>query len=250
MIKFFRKIRKKLLTENKFSKYLIYAVGEIVLVVIGILIALQINNWNEQRKAKADERALYIRMIMDLKTDENRLNKHIDYYRKDLEFLNVIYEGTQGVSIQDSIIDYSSFRAGRIFDLVIRANYANSTEEISKENISKSFNQYFVLERHANDAFEMLWNFKEEYLKPYLAKKGINDTKELFKNRHLNYYELREKNVLSHLKLKEQYGTVELDQMLFDIGVRTAWAKTALEDLLPANKKLQLDLETELNNSF
>jgi len=50
MIKFFRKIRQKTLTENKLSKYLIYAVGEIILVVIGILIALQVNNWNENRK--------------------------------------------------------------------------------------------------------------------------------------------------------------------------------------------------------
>ena len=50
MIKFFRKIRQKLLAENKISKYLIYAFGEIILVVIGILIALQINNWNEGRK--------------------------------------------------------------------------------------------------------------------------------------------------------------------------------------------------------
>jgi hypothetical protein len=50
MIKFFRKIRQKLLSENKFSKYLFYAIGEIVLVVIGILIALSINNWNENRK--------------------------------------------------------------------------------------------------------------------------------------------------------------------------------------------------------
>ena len=49
MIKFFRKIRQKLLTENKFSKYLLYATGEIILVVIGILIALQINNWNQGR---------------------------------------------------------------------------------------------------------------------------------------------------------------------------------------------------------
>lgn len=50
MIKFFRHIRKRLLSENKFSKYLLYAVGEIVLVVIGILIALGINDWNENRK--------------------------------------------------------------------------------------------------------------------------------------------------------------------------------------------------------
>jgi len=50
MIKFFRKIRQKLLSENKFSKYLLYAVGEIILVVIGIMIALEFNNRNEQNK--------------------------------------------------------------------------------------------------------------------------------------------------------------------------------------------------------
>ena len=49
MIKFFRRIRQKLLSENRFNKYLLYAIGEIVLVVLGILIALQINNWNEKR---------------------------------------------------------------------------------------------------------------------------------------------------------------------------------------------------------
>lgn len=58
MIKFFRSIRKKLLSENKFSKYLLYALGEIVLVVIGILIALQINNWNETQKEVKEEKAI------------------------------------------------------------------------------------------------------------------------------------------------------------------------------------------------
>ena len=53
MIKFFRHIRKSLLMENKTSKYFKYAIGEIILVVIGILIALQINNWNENRKSIA-----------------------------------------------------------------------------------------------------------------------------------------------------------------------------------------------------
>ena len=50
MIKFFRKIRQRLLAENRFSKYLLYAIGEIMLVVIGILIALQVNNLNERNK--------------------------------------------------------------------------------------------------------------------------------------------------------------------------------------------------------
>ena len=47
MIKFFRKIRQQFLTQNKFNKYLLYAIGEIILVIIEILIALSINNWNE-----------------------------------------------------------------------------------------------------------------------------------------------------------------------------------------------------------
>ncbi len=55
MIKFFRKIRRRLLTENKFSSYLIYAIGEIILVVIGILIALQIDNWNEKKQLKEEQ---------------------------------------------------------------------------------------------------------------------------------------------------------------------------------------------------
>jgi hypothetical protein len=65
MIKFFRKIRQKMLAENKFRKYLIYAIGEIALVVIGILIAVQINNWNESRKDVQRE----IKMLTDLQND-------------------------------------------------------------------------------------------------------------------------------------------------------------------------------------
>jgi hypothetical protein len=59
MIKFFRKIRQKLISENRLSKYLLYAIGEIILVVIGILIALQINNWNEARKFRKTEIQIY-----------------------------------------------------------------------------------------------------------------------------------------------------------------------------------------------
>lgn len=55
MITFFRKIRQNMIKENRVSKYTLYAIGEIILVVIGILIALQINNWNENNKAKKTE---------------------------------------------------------------------------------------------------------------------------------------------------------------------------------------------------
>ena len=69
MIKFFRRIRQSLLTQNKMRSYLLYAIGEIILVVIGILIALQINNWNEKQKLEAKKQEYYVQLLDDLESD-------------------------------------------------------------------------------------------------------------------------------------------------------------------------------------
>ncbi len=65
-MKFFRSIRQRVLSENRFTKYLLYAVGEIVLVVIGILIALSINTWNEGRKDKNKEQVILSSLRVNL----------------------------------------------------------------------------------------------------------------------------------------------------------------------------------------
>ncbi len=75
MIKFFRKIRQSLLSENKFSKYLLYAIGEIILVVIGILIALQINNANEKSKEDIVLKGYLKNISKNLETDIKDLNE-------------------------------------------------------------------------------------------------------------------------------------------------------------------------------
>jgi len=77
MIKLFRNIRQKLLTENKFSKYLIYAIGEIILVVIGILIALSINNWNETNKLDREETKLLVSLHNDFEENKTRIEETI-----------------------------------------------------------------------------------------------------------------------------------------------------------------------------
>jgi hypothetical protein len=73
MIKFFRTIRQRLLSESRFGKYLLYALGEIILVVIGILIALQLNNWNEQQKQIALEKEYYCRLLEDAVLDKEQI---------------------------------------------------------------------------------------------------------------------------------------------------------------------------------
>ncbi|WP_062052709.1 DUF6090 family protein [Sediminicola sp. YIK13] len=74
MIKFFRRIRQQLLSENKFSKYLLYAIGEIILVVIGILIALQINTWNTHRTDRNKEQEYLQNLVEDIKVQQHLVN--------------------------------------------------------------------------------------------------------------------------------------------------------------------------------
>ncbi len=120
MIKFFRKIRQQLLTENKpaspagrFSKYLIYAIGEIILVVIGILIALQINNWNELRKQNKQEHLYLERLIVENKQDLVTFEKSIEDLNKGNQTIKDMGEALNDNG-QDSLLlirvnDYLTF---------------------------------------------------------------------------------------------------------------------------------------------
>jgi hypothetical protein len=79
MIKFFRKIRQNVIREKKVSKYLIYALGEIVLVVVGILLALQINNANENRKEFKKSKDYLAEILKDIVSDTSTINKSINF---------------------------------------------------------------------------------------------------------------------------------------------------------------------------
>lgn len=85
MLRFFRKLRQKLLDEGYIRKYLVYAVGEIVLVMIGILLALQINNWNELRKEKAREISYLNRLHENMTFDKERIHLNIEFYQSVLD---------------------------------------------------------------------------------------------------------------------------------------------------------------------
>jgi hypothetical protein len=96
-----------MLTENKFSKYLIYAVGEIILVVIGILIALQINNLNQKSQEKEQLEASLLLMQLNLKEDIKKLDEQISYNKSIQEDIDNFFkivsnpEGTKNIPLND-----------------------------------------------------------------------------------------------------------------------------------------------------
>ena len=100
MIKFFRHIRQNLIMKNKtstsskasakYGKYLKYAIGEIILVVIGILIALQVNNWNENRKTKTEINQTINSLEKDLIANFNLANQKLNFYKRTDSIIHLI----------------------------------------------------------------------------------------------------------------------------------------------------------------
>ncbi|NJN49875.1 MAG: hypothetical protein HC798_00145 [Polaribacter sp.] len=85
MIKFFRKIRQNLLAEGKTTKYFKYAFGEIILVVIGILIALQLNNWNQNRIDDIESKNFSLRLYNEVKSNLIIVEEEINKEKRQLE---------------------------------------------------------------------------------------------------------------------------------------------------------------------
>lgn len=104
MVKFFRVFRRNLLSQNRFNKYLIYAIGEIVLVVIGILIALQINNWNNQRIESKLESNILNEIMVNLEKDVINLHAKIKYNENKITANSSVLDHLlQKTSITDSL---------------------------------------------------------------------------------------------------------------------------------------------------
>ena len=114
MIKFFRKIRHNLMETGKTGKYLKYAIGEIILVVIGILIALQINNWNEEKKYQKQLQIKIYSILGDLREDALEIKSILNDLEKQhsaADHIIPVMESEQK-SIVDSlrfILDFNSF---------------------------------------------------------------------------------------------------------------------------------------------
>ena len=140
MIKFFRKIRQKTLIENKFSKYLIYAIGEIVLVVIGILIALQINSLNQQRNEDKKEIEFLLSLKSEFQHNLSTVNESIEINKKVTESCLKLTQliRTDSITKVPNIVDQLLLNIGGISSFDARTGISSEIVNSGKLNILKN----------------------------------------------------------------------------------------------------------------
>ena len=196
MIKFFRKIRYKLLSEKKTSRYLKYAVGEIILVVIGILIALQINNWNENRKNTIAEYKMVDKMISQAKADSLLFVIRIE----GTIHIDTVFGHYVAIN-QDSGNDYSNiYYSGELSPFVklndgsyLIRNHTEDFKQISNLDLREELMQYAYLVTMMDRETELLNKNLQDYiipmeleyyeaLKTYDSTSTLEEMKAIFKN--------------------------------------------------------------------
>ncbi|WP_299126384.1 DUF6090 family protein [uncultured Winogradskyella sp.] len=178
MIKFFRKIRQNLLMENKTGKYFKYAIGEIVLVVIGILIALGINNWNQNRLNKIQINGYLSNIVTDLKSDILEYERVIKSYESGVEnnsriLINDDYQQLEVDSIANLILGF--WNANRISSQTYQKIKSIGLQEtLGTPEIEKTVNDYYNIhiaaygylinwDKELTDRDNFFWNYNDKF---------------------------------------------------------------------------------------
>ena len=176
MIKFFRKIRQRLVIGRKFNKYLIYAVGEIILVVIGILIALQINNWNTDRKLRNLENELLYDIQDNLIASTSNIEASILFNKETLtnlsKILNHINDDLPYNNSLDSAFAHISYWSEPNFTYTayesLKSRGLNIIQNDSiKKLITEIYEQTFPLSVEEHKAE---WELFQSVVVPFLVK--------------------------------------------------------------------------------
>ena len=221
MIKFFRHIRKKLADDNKPMKYLRYAIGEIVLVMLGILLALQVNNWNENRKVQKNEIKLVEQLLEDAKADSVFFESRVLFQKIRDTLFNDIINVSKNISV-DSISKRRVNDNPFFFRLAYQSNLINNNPEaydlVNHDAIKNKLRDYKVKYDYVVHSIELSNRITEQYGIP-LQIKYHDETQRLGDNpavQDLSYI-IADKKAVATLEQFRIYGVnflIQLQQFL------------------------------------
>jgi hypothetical protein len=213
MINFFRKIRQQLLSQNKVSKYLLYAIGEIVLVVIGILIAMQINNWNIYSKLKVQEETIIHEVerniesnIAEMKLDLEEISNRINSIEIIVAHLNseLVYHD----SLSSHFGRINSYRYFNGVETGYQLMLSRGAENIMNENLRIKLTTYFgeSLEDINHSMILLPDHYNQYILDIFRLQFEVDGTKSFFsttaKTIPIDYNNLRnDKTIINSLNL-------------------------------------------------
>lgn len=141
MIQFFRKVRKEALPKNKFSSYLFYAIGEVILVVVGILVALQISNWNEGLKAKKFEKEILALIEQNLQQDSLAMAMELFEAKRAIEMTDRLLKQVDLKSYNDSL----NYWMGKIISFERFKSQSSAFEVLKSKGIEAISNKELQL---------------------------------------------------------------------------------------------------------
>ena len=236
MIKFFRKIRQNMIKENRASKYMLYAIGEIILVVIGILIALQINNWKEENSNRALEKQMMSNLNSEFRNNLNKIQESIIQYKQTEDAIRFLMSKMQASSdeLKQHNIDSLLANAVDVFDY--RPTQNTLTEILSSGNlklISNDSIKYNLLQWSAelneiNEAWLTLDDFNQHMVIPYLS--------ENVSMRNIDKYSLMKWEKLSTFKVnyEKTFNDIKFENNLDNLG----WAVVNYQMVLARLEKV------------
>ena len=183
MIKFFRRIRQQLLSENKFSKYLIYAIGEIILVVIGILIAVQINNWNENRLQEKKEIQILKSFESQFQSDISQFDQSLKFYETASRSIDIIINHLDQKLPYNDSLNLHFYLSTRFYgDSDLDNNVFESLKSLGVDLISNTVIRKRIVQLYEDDD-EWIVNFEVLY-RDFLFDAGKN----IFNTRFNNFW--------------------------------------------------------------
>lgn len=244
VIKIFRKIRYQLMEKNKSARYLKYAIGEIILVVVGILIALQINNWNENNKIRVYELTMLQEIRDALETDTENLSGRISYLKRILNSFNSLaLKKNNPSNSADSLLPH--LRNVAAYGIVFNIN-SSPYEAIKSGGLDKISNAPIRNELSNLYGFEIpqAASWINEVLRVELFKRN-----ELFQNLFTVKAVLRNGRIQRDIELNDPsiiYNNQEFENLLL-----TSWPLPAtinhLETILVKMTELKDKINIELN---
>lgn len=260
MIKFFRKIRQRLLSENKFGKYMTYAIGEIILVVIGILIALQINNWNEDHKARQLEIMLLENIQKDFELDTIDINFNLRYHsqfiNEEKKLLNFLSSDLDKPTIT---IDYNAALSTPLIIMLHESTFANiqnnSIAILSNNNLRKDIARFYdffsgVIKKIENDPKTYgTYHLKLPYFQKYFKLDPNGEPMSLKNVENQDYYnpDFQKTSLVleDYLEVKKDEAfKILLNESIFFRQVKIDF----YVDMLKRMKELNMAIEKELTH--